>query len=68
MSPPLLATATADPAHGAPPVTGPPTLPPWPEAYVFSADPDRIMCFKFLTISVGAATVLCAIEARIFME
>jgi hypothetical protein len=26
--------------------TGPPTPPPWPEAYVFSTDPDRIVCRK----------------------
>jgi hypothetical protein len=25
---------------------GPPTPPPWPEAYVFSTDPDRIVCHK----------------------
>ncbi len=33
-------------AQGEPPATGPTTPPPWPEAYIFSMDPDRIMCRK----------------------
>jgi hypothetical protein len=28
------------------PVKGPPPPPPWPEAYIFSTDPDRIVCRK----------------------
>jgi hypothetical protein len=28
------------------PATGPPTPPKWPEAYIFSTDPDRIVCRK----------------------
>jgi hypothetical protein len=44
---PLIPTRTStDLALDAPPATGPPTPPPWPEAYVFSADPDRIVCRK----------------------
>jgi hypothetical protein len=34
---PVLCTLTAD---------GPPPPPPWPESYVFSDDPDRIVCRK----------------------
>jgi hypothetical protein len=45
-SPPMQAPNTADLALDAPPATGPPTPPPWPEADVFSADPDRIVCRK----------------------
>jgi hypothetical protein len=30
-----------------PPATGLPTPPPWPEAYIFSTDPDRIVCRKY---------------------
>jgi hypothetical protein len=45
-SPPTPTRTTADLSLGAPPATGPPTPPPWPEAYVFPADPDRIMCPK----------------------
>ncbi len=45
-------SATASPAPSpqssspTPVSTGPPTPPPWSEAYVFSTDPDRIVCRK----------------------
>jgi hypothetical protein len=58
-SPALLIMPAASPADpptppSAPPTTpppsrapaGPPPPPPWPEAYVFSTDPDRIVCRK----------------------
>jgi hypothetical protein len=41
-SPP--APPTTPPPSRAP--AGPPPPPPWPEAYVFSTDPDRIVCRK----------------------
>jgi hypothetical protein len=44
--PPTPAPAAEEPADKGPPVSGPPTPPPWPEAYVFSTDPDRIVCRK----------------------
>ncbi len=44
--PPMPTPTTANLVLDAPPATGPPTPPPRPEAYVFSADPDRIECRK----------------------
>jgi hypothetical protein len=44
VSPP--AAATTDPAQCAPSAVGLPIPPPWPESYVFSADPDHIVCHK----------------------
>ncbi len=44
--PPPPATATEELAEKGPPVSGPPTPPPWLEAYVFSTNPDRIVCHK----------------------
>jgi hypothetical protein len=38
------APPTTPPPSRAP--AGPPPPPPWPEAYVFSTDPDRIVCRK----------------------
>jgi hypothetical protein len=46
VSPPLPAPATGELAEEGPLVSGPPTPPPWPEAYVFSTDPDRIVFRK----------------------
>jgi hypothetical protein len=40
------ATASPAPSPQTPASTGPPTPPPWPPAYVFSTDPDRIVCRK----------------------
>jgi hypothetical protein len=51
---PVLCTLTA---------YGPPPPPPWPESYVFSDDPDRIVCRNAAigtTIFDGTTTVLCA--------
>jgi hypothetical protein len=55
-SPPTLPDPPASPqiaaqeeeASSTPPPTSPkpPAAPPWPEAYVFSTDPDRIICRK----------------------
>jgi hypothetical protein len=46
----ISAIASPAPSHQSssptPVSTGPPTPPPWPEAYVFSTDPDRIVCRK----------------------
>jgi hypothetical protein len=46
VSPPTPPRTTAELTRDTPPATGPPTPPPWPEAYVFSAEPDRIVCRK----------------------
>jgi hypothetical protein len=46
VSPLLPAPATGEPVGEGPPATGPPTPPPWPEAYVFSTDPNRTVCHK----------------------
>jgi hypothetical protein len=43
---PQPASEIAGPAHCPATADRPPSLPPWPESYVFSTDPDRIVCRK----------------------
>jgi hypothetical protein len=45
-TPPRNAVQAATTSALPPTSPGPPTPPPWPEAYIFSTDPDRIVCRK----------------------
>ncbi len=43
-SPPSAGTAGSSPTWSAPATSEPPPPPPWPEGYIFSTDPDNIIC------------------------
>jgi hypothetical protein len=58
--------AGAEPVQCPVTVDGPPSPPSWPESYVFSTDPDRIVCRKcckrhYSTIIGGITIAFCVI-------
>jgi hypothetical protein len=67
-TPPRTAVQAATTSAPPPTSLSPPTPPPWPEAYIFSTDPDRIVVENVViatTTTHGIATALCVTEPKL---